>query len=237
MNDLKYKIKELAEINKPKEICGLIFKSGDLIDIYPCQNISLNKEKHFELNPFDYLKAVEKGKIIGIYHSQENSEPSFLDYSVSLGHNLYSLIYSYKDKNFIEINKDSIKYRKYIGIPFDINKENCFTLSQKFYLNEYNIKINNYFISEDWFEKNPNIINNNYDKEGFLPVELNKIQIGDAIIFRFKNSGIHIGIYIGSNMFLHHDRNKYSNIEYLHDTWKEKILFCLRHKTLFKNEN
>jgi proteasome lid subunit RPN8/RPN11 len=228
--DLKEKIKIHAEYEKPNEACGLIYKSGEFIDIYPCKNISSEKKEHFELNPFDYLKAANRGKIVGMYHSQKDINPSVLDYVVSSGHKMYSVVYSYENDTFVEINEGAIKYAKYIGRPFELGKQDCYSLIMDFYKQEYGIILNNYFRDDKKFEQEPDIIRNNYQKEGFEEIKVEDLQIGDAIVFGLVKTSPHVGIFIGNNLFLHHERAKYSTAQVLTSVWKNKIVFCARHK-------
>lgn len=228
--DLKEKIKIHAEYEKPNEACGLIYKSGEYIDIYPCKNISSEKQEHFELNPFDYLKAASRGKIVGMYHSQKDINPSVLDYVVSSGHKIYSVVYSYENDTFVEINEDAIKYAKYIGRPFKFGNNDCYSLVRDFYEREYKILLGDYVRDDKTFKDFPDIIRDNYIKEGFQEVKMEDLQVGDAIVFGLNKTSPHVGIFIGNNLFLHHEHNKYSTAQFLTSPWKSKIVFCARHK-------
>jgi len=234
--NLKEKIKIHAEYEKPNEACGLIYKSGEYIDIYPCKNISSQKQEHFELSPFDYLKAAGRGKIIGIYHSQKDINPSVLDYVVSSGHKIYSVVYSYENDTFVEINEGAIKYAKYIGQAFELGTSDCYSLIQDFYKNEYNIILNNYIRNDNVFKLNPDIVRENYIKEGFIEIQYKDLQIGDGMVFGLTKTSPHIGIFIGNNLFLHFPSEKYSTAQFITDSWKKQIIFCARHKNNFKNE-
>lgn len=227
-NNIKNQIKELALKEIPNEICGLILVSGQSNLIYPCKNISNNKNKFFELSPLDFLRAVDKtnNKVIGFYHSQEHRSPSALDWIVSQGHNLYSLIYSWKEDEFYEIDKVQIKYKDYLYKKFKWGVSDCFTLAKEFYKKEYNINVDNYNYGEDWYKKDSNLITDNYKKEGFIKIDFKEIKEGNVVVF----SDRHFGIYLEKDLLLHSKRNKYSIIEPLTEEMKEKISFCLRYE-------
>lgn len=211
----------------PNEACGLILQSGNKVFIYPCKNISLKPEKYFELSPLDYIRAYNNGnnKIIGIFHSQESITPSMYDYVIASGHNLYSVVYSWKNNTFFEINDEVSKYIKYVGREFQIGKNDCFSLVRDFYKQEYNIIIKDYFRDDKWFERDPNIIRDNYKMEGFIEIDQNELKTGNVIIFSYG----HFGIYIEHDKFLHHPRNKVSTIDKLTDIWIRKIDICVKY--------
>ena len=147
-------------------------------------------------------------------------------------HNIYSVIYSWKNDNFFEINEDIVKYSKYVGRHFELGKNDCYSLISDFYKNEYNIILKNYFRDDKTFNEEPDIINKHYKEEGFDKINIKDIKIGDAIVFGMTRTSVHIGIYIGRNMFLHHERDKYSTVTKLNSGWENRIVFCARHKDM-----
>ncbi len=60
----------------PKEACGLIVTGA----YFPCVNIADEPELDFVLNPVDYLKAMQTGKIEAVVHSHpKGGGPSAFD--------------------------------------------------------------------------------------------------------------------------------------------------------------
>ena len=60
----------------PKEACGLIVSGA----YFPCVNIADEPELDFVLNPVDYLKAMQTGKIEAVVHSHpKGGGPSDFD--------------------------------------------------------------------------------------------------------------------------------------------------------------
>ena len=139
----KQKIKEAALKTPNEEICGLLIESGNCADFIQCKNISSNKANHFELSCLDYLRISEDNKIVGLIHSQKSFLPSYLDIINSLGHNLKSYIYSLDYDEFLEVTEGHLKYKKYLGLEFEIGKQDCFSLIVNFYKQELNIPIFN----------------------------------------------------------------------------------------------
>lgn len=228
-NSLKQKIKEHALKNINEEQCGLLLQSGDSLSIFPCKNISSNKTNHFEISPFCYLRAYDEGhnKIMGVYHSQRSESPSSLDIINKIGHNIYSIIYSVDEDTFIEVTENHLKYGKYLGLPFEINKNDCLSIVKNFYKNEFGIILGEYFRNDNWYKDNPNIIKESYKKEDFIQVEKEDLRLGDLLVFSFA----HLGIYLEKDLVLHHNRGKLSNIEKLEDPLLNRLSLCLRHKS------
>lgn len=225
---LKQEIKEHALKLPNQEVCGLICSSGDSLFSYPCKNISSNKEKHFELSPLDYIRISENNKVVAIYHSQSSICPSELDVINSLGHNIKSFIYSRDNDDFVEVKEEHLKYGQYLNIPFEMGKNDCLSLVVNFYDKEYGIKIGNYSRDSKWFDKNPNIIKENYEKEGFIEfTDLEKIKDGDILLCRDR----HFGIYLNNDLFLHHRKDCLSNIEQFNEKWKKLADKYYRHKS------
>lgn len=229
LNDVtKQKIKEAALKNFNQEICGVLVASGDSCDFIQCKNISSNKEKHFEISCLDYLRISENNKIVGIAHSQSSPNPSPLDVINKLGHNLYSIIYSKDTDDFVEVKEEHLKYGQYLNIPFEMGKNDCLSLVIKFYQKEYEIKIKDYFRNSSWFTETPEIIKENYKKEGFVEFnDFSKLKQGDVILCKDR----HFGIYLNNDLFLHHKRDCLSNIEQFNEKWKKLADKYYRHES------
>ncbi len=230
-NNQKQQIKTWALQEAPLEICGLIYSNSKekIIDIIKCKNIASNKENYFEIDPLSYLKISnnKENKILGIFHSQKEGEPTPIDYINSKGHNYYSIVYSRNNDEFYEIDKFIFPYKKYLYKPFIMGSDDCLGLIIFFYKNEYNIKITNFIRDEKWFEKNPNLIKDNIKKEGFIEIEnYEKIKNGDIIVFSYK----HMGIYLEKDLLLHTPYGFKSKIERINNSMKSRIDTIIRHK-------
>ena len=225
--NLREKIKSHALENINVECCGLVLESGNSTFVYKCKNISSHNKLHFEISPLDYLRAWDEGKnkIIGFYHSQKLAKPSMLDIVMHKNHKLPSYIYSIDANDFIEVTDGHLKYGGYLGKEFEIGKQDCFTLVRDFYLKEHNITIVDLYRDDKLLENCGNIAENIYDKEGFAKVESGDVKEGNIIEFRNN----HFGIYLEGDLLLHHQRNKFSNVDRFNDIWKSRVLNCYRY--------
>lgn len=225
--ELRNQIKKCALENPNEEICALILTSGDSTFIYKCKNISSNREKFFEISSLDYLRAWNEGKnqIVGMVHSQRSTRPSIADIVNYRNHKLPSYIYSFESDDIIEITDKHLKFNKYLGRDFEINKNDCFSLIREYYKDEKDISIFNYPRKDNWYKENPNIINDNYKKEGFIKIELNNIIESDIV----ELNNFHFGIYLEGDLLLSHERGKFSNIERLTNLLKKRITNIYRY--------
>lgn len=236
MNDyIRKLIKIHALEDVTKECCGIIIApaKGNM-EIYPCKNISLTKEKRFEISPLEYLKAVERGKVVGFYHSHisENDKISLVDKHYSEGFKLPIVLYSIKKDSF-DFYHPKGSLLPYMGESFEIGVNDCFTLARKYFKNELNIEIQDYSRDEHWYEKNPGLILENFEKEGFVQVK-GQPQIHDVIFFRMKDGDkpSHIAIYVDGGRILHHPRYKNSRIEEYDQSFINRTFCIARHKSL-----
>lgn len=233
--DIKNHIKEHCLEELPNECCGLIAtdSDGQYIPI-KCRNDSGDPKSFAVINPYDYLKVSNKYNIVGMYHSQENDNPSELDRFTAVEHNIPSIVYGYKNKIFSII---SPRFNKYQNNRFEINKHDCLELVRDFYKNELNINLGNYLRDNNWFRNNPSIIFDNFAKEGFYEINYRDREINDILLFgNDKKSISHMGVYIGKDLMLHHEFNRDSEVIYLNHHILKKLVLVVRHQNFKSND-
>lgn len=230
-SQLKLEIKKHALSKKEEEICGLLIIKDNIIKFYKCENISYHKKNHCILNPLDYVRASEEGKVIAHVHSQPDRNPSFTDYLNAINHNLYSIVYSTKYNKFSIIEP---KLKEYLNIDYDREANNCFELIRNYYKNELNIFITKYKMYNENEEDKFKYILSKYKREGFYKVNIEDIRMNDIILFNIARLP-HLSIYISNNFILHHPQDEKSIVDELSTGLKKRINIILRHKD-FKNE-
>ncbi len=229
-NEIKLAVKQHALSEKPNECCGLIVAREDKIFTFPCRNTGENRGEHFVINIFDYLKATQTGTVCGFYHSQEDKVPSILDELNCNGHNMPSLIYSWKYDHFIELIPNNDSFKKYLNRNFRNGTSDCFSLVRDFYQDKLNINIHSFQYVENWYEDNPNLIVQNIEKEGFYKVDIKEIKKYDIILFKIRGDfPSHMAIYLGKNLILHQLQDKKSCIEFLDSNWRKRIYCVVRY--------
>jgi proteasome lid subunit RPN8/RPN11 len=236
-NFLKQEIKEKALSNNNQEICGLLIETNTGVAVFHSRNSALNKTKYFCINPIDYIKASEIGKIVGCYHTHinENIEFSNFDKQNAEKHKLTYILYSVTGDKFLEYNPQN-KKSPYLDRIFEFGKNDCFSLVKDFYLKELNINLGEYFRNNVWFQNNPNLIIQNFEKEGFsLIKDKENLQKYDLLCLgKNEKELFHFMVLLEDEIILHHPRNKLSIMEKLTQSRKNHIKAVFRHKILTK---
>ncbi len=234
-NNILNNIKKHAATDSPNECCGLIYSSGDNNYVFPSINISQNKRNSFTISPVDYINASEQGKIVAFYHSHcgYNSEFSECDKYSSLNYKLPLVLYDVQTDKFKIFNDKDNKFNKYLGIKFEYGQNDCFSLIQEFYSNEFEIKLPDIQRNKNWYENNSNLIIENISSFGFHSIEQPKY--GDIILVRRTDQKLprHLMIYLKNDTVLHNSLNSYSVIESYSYAMKLQTHTILRHKSLW----
>lgn len=196
------------------------------------------------LDPLDYLKYSDNGKIIGFYHSHPvGNDFSQLDKHNSSAHNLPLVLYHIPSDNF-KIFDNDISKNQYIGRPFVFNSMSCFSFIRDFYREEFSINIPNFHesgipylnksIDKAKIRKSMDIISDIFDNLSKYDFEeaIEPLKYGDIICIH--SSGlvfpIHFLIYIDNNEILHHKYNSYSTVEQYGSEYKSKVYKIFRHR-------
>ena len=64
-----------AKEQDPKESCGLLIEIKGKEKYYPCKNLSNWSNQCFIIDPVDYAKAEDTGKILAVIHSHPTTQP------------------------------------------------------------------------------------------------------------------------------------------------------------------
>ena len=246
MIDLKDKIKESIKKHafeeKPKECCGLVVERDRQEEVYPCRNSSEQPDKHFSINPTDYVRASRKGRVKAVYHSHnsENEKFSVNDMFNSRSHQLNYILYNTVKNSFSFFDFKKNKTFLYNRV-FEIGKSDCYTIVKEYY-QELGIELDGEnTLGDDWYKKNPNLIaelfklNENNPHLPIIELPANaELKEHDVIVFEFiKGAGPnHVGVYLGDETMIHHPRNKYPCIEKLNSIYRKKMYKIYRHEGL-----
>lgn len=120
-------------------------------------------------------------------------------------------------------------FSRYIGKSYE--DYDCLDLVKDFYLNEFGIKVDNYYEGErPTAEKAQSLIVAN--KGSFKKVESHQV-FGDLVVIKVRGIECHVGVVLDSSRFLHSARKIGSNIDRL-ERYSKMITGYFRHCELDK---
>ena len=64
-----------AKEQDPKESCGLLLEIKGKEKYFPCKNLSTYSQQCFIIDPDDFVKAEDTGKILAVIHSHPTTQP------------------------------------------------------------------------------------------------------------------------------------------------------------------
>lgn len=129
-----------------------------------------------------------------------------------------------------------MKHEHLTGVPFQWGVDDCFTLTRRFFADNFDIPIRNYARPNDWEADAIDLLRVAYPREGFEIItswKAQDIRPGDVLCFSIgEGNSNHLGIYLGDNKFLHHLFNRLSSVEEFRDFWLSRINYILRHPSV-----
>lgn len=125
-----------------------------------------------------------------------------------------------------------LEYKNLLGRPWEMNKEDCFTLVTDFYKQNFDIDIPNFARPIGWNADNLDLIRTCFAKGGFKMVsdEWEDLRPADVLALAISTSNAnHLAIYVGNNELIHHRIGVNSCEEPLRPFWRMSTLYILRH--------
>lgn len=222
---------EHAKQLAPKESCGLVIEINEVQVYVPCTNIS-NILNTFIIDPLDYAKCEDTGKVVCVVHSHYGipPEPSQADLVGCERSNLPWLIVNQPAGTYKLIYPTGyiapLKHRKFVTGIFD-----CFSLVQDYYRQKLNIEMADHPRDDCWWERGEDLIEQNIANWNFYSVPLEALEVHDVILMQCGSSQInHMGIYIGEGRMLHHVTNQLSKEDLFGGYWLKCARFAARYK-------
>jgi len=229
---IKEHIKSHALKDHPNECCGLIVEKNTKHEVFKCKNISASPLTSFSLDPLDYLKYSYRGKIKSVYHSHlEEEEFSEADKINSSYHNVNYIMFNIKNNSFREFNPKKQR-TLYLNKPFKVGvNENT-----KTQLPSEVCKAYFFGARKENLQKAIDLIDEvalSYVKKDFLKISvlhINELKKNDILVIglRENNTPLHLAVYLGDNMVIHHPRNKYVTTEKVTSSFVNRIIYAYR---------
>ena len=228
MKTIEQTILDHAKQCEPQEACGLILSDPMMGErfYYPCQNIATDPLNFFEITPEEQIEAEKLGWIEAIVHSHPNGEPvlSLADRQM----------FAHTDCDWLLVCDGKLqrfpKIPPLIGRDFKHGKTDCYTLFKDFYFLA-GLDMDEFNRSDEWWHNGQNLYLDSLEGQGFKRLDSQQtLQIGDVILMQVgANVPNHAGIYLGSQMVLHHSPKRLSKRDLYDGYWLKHTHSIWRH--------
>ena len=209
----------------PREGCGVLAVVKGKKQCFPVKNIANNNDD-FVMDSDEYIKIMLTSDIIGIVHNHIDASPEPGETDIQqcnvLGIPYY--IFSYPEME-LKVLQPENNYTDLYGREYKFGTVDCFE-AMRDYLITKNITIPpRALFEDDWYDKGLDYFSSEVIKSwGGQPVDLDKIQENDVLIFRVQEIvNNHCGVYIGNDIFYHHAVNRLSCRESLYPFWYQYL--------------
>tara|TARA_R100000773_G_scaffold25351_1_gene22151 strand:+ start:2288 stop:2989 length:702 start_codon:yes stop_codon:yes gene_type:complete len=196
-----------AKEQDPKESCGLLIEIKGKEKYYPCKNLSNWSNQCFIIDPVDYAKAEDSGKILAVIHSHPTTQPiaSQADMISCEDSNLPWHIVNPKTEQWGYYEPSGYK-APLIGRHWVWGVTDCWALVRDWYKEKKGIILKDWdrpitpeeFIADPMFERCAS-------DTGFRQLKPDeKLENGDLLFMSIMTSGLnHVAIFIDGDV-LHH---------------------------------
>jgi proteasome lid subunit RPN8/RPN11 len=209
-----------AKLMAPVESCGLIV-NGEYI---PCRNIS-KQPKAFTIDPDDYRKAAEAGRIEAVVHSHPTGgpTPSDQDRLACDASGLPWVIVDPVCEAWYRWNPTGMAL-PLVGRAWVWGVADCWSLVREWYQREQGITLRDFdrpAIPEE-FQADP-LFDRLWREFGFRQLaEAEPVEVGDVALMSIGGPGLnHVGVIVENGEILHHLRDRLSSRE-IYGGWLQK---------------
>ena len=145
---------------------------------------------------------------------------------------LFVTVGSSKNISEVFIPNEYFENAKYEGRPFLHGLFDCYTLIRDYYKKEFNIFLpTNIQRNWEWWSQGENLYVENAKYHSFE--EVTDIKKHDVLIMKIGSPvPNHGAIYLGNNKILHHAAGRFSTIQTLTNSYKQKISVIYRNRSL-----
>jgi cell wall-associated NlpC family hydrolase len=128
----------------------------------------------------------------------------------------------------------TIQYSHLLGLAFNHGVQDCYTLCQRFYGDNYGIVLPDIVRPDEWWAHGMNLYQDHFFENGFRSMDdmpLRELRVGDGFIMAIGSAvPCHAAIYVGEGNILHHFYGRFSNVEPYKGIWRNSTTATLRHR-------
>ena len=196
-----------AKDEDPKESCGLLIENKGKEKYFRCKNLSNWANDCFIIDPKDYSRAEDTGKILAIIHSHPTTQPiaSQADMISCESTKIPWHIVNPKTEQWGYYEPSGYK-APLIGRPWVWGVTDCWSLVRDWYKQEKGIVLRDWErpVTPDEFIKNP-MFEKCASRTGFRQLRPDeKLKNGDLLFMSIMASGLnHVAIFLDGDV-LHH---------------------------------
>jgi proteasome lid subunit RPN8/RPN11 len=233
-------VREHAALEAPRECCGVVVAVGGRQVYRPCRNLSA-VDSQFEIDPLDLIAARRQGEIKAICHSHVfvSPQPSPADRVECERSGLPWLIVNHPTgaAHWFEPTGYSAPL---LGRLFVHGVLDCYSLIRDWYQRELGVTLMDFERADDWWIPDENgrvcdLYRENFDRAGFVPVEMSALRRGDMIVMRIRAplecGGNHAGVYLGDQVILQHLQGRLSSRDVYGGWFIKNTTHCMRHRS------
>lgn len=217
-----------AAAEAPRECCGVVV-AGRYI---PCRNAAEGLHR-FAIDPADYADAEDAGPIDLVVHSHafEPATPSAADIAACNAGRVPWLIVNHPTGAHERLEPQSGALPAPIeGREFVHGVHDCYALVRDWYRLHRGLLLRDYARADRWWDAGQNLYADNFAAEGFVPVSMDDLREGDALLIQERSPVVnHAGIYLSGNRILHHPSGRLSRAEVYGQYWRNRTRLVLRH--------
>lgn len=217
-----------------QEICGYVLKDK----YYPAINVATNPSIDFQLDSESTLKVLKSKRsrpIIVHSHVNENKQLSVADVKASRSLNLPYLMLHLPSQEWHYYDPKAIL--PYEGREWSWTTANCYTLLQDYYKQEFQIKLDDFYLETPTEFSDPNFNSYllNIESQGFILQHSEcELKRGDFLLMKVGNLNPNHAAIVYSpedNLILHHVVNHYSSTSTYGSRWRKATSHVYRHQT------
>ncbi|MET4190679.1 MULTISPECIES: Mov34/MPN/PAD-1 family protein [unclassified Bradyrhizobium] len=233
-----------AEDVYPQESCGVVIDNK----YWPMINGHMRPNEDFYISPGEYIGHIERcGPLQAVIHSHPQGQPgpsrADMIYQQNAGVPFGIIVIPDHHLQDVVFFGDTVPIAPEVGRPFIHGVYDCYALGRDYLRAKYGLVLPNFPRDAEWWlhtGANTNLLEENFEAAGFVPVGFNEMRPGDALMCRFAGSDKinHCGVYTGNGLVLHHlagspKRIMLSTEEPVYN-WRRFATHALRHKSFLQ---